>query len=41
MMKNGGFEVIRKKVSFQFDMFLLMGDGCIGNDALGRQCHGA
>lgn len=34
-----GFEVISKRSTFPIDMFLLMGDVYIGNDALGRACH--
>lgn len=34
------FEVILREATFPIDMFLLMGDNYVGNDALGRQCHG-
>lgn len=34
-----GFEVIEREATFPIDMFLLMGDNYIGNDALGRECH--
>lgn len=34
-----GFEVVQQEATFPIDMFLLMGQNYIGNDALGRQCH--
>lgn len=34
-----GFEVVWREATFPIDMFLLMGDNYVGNDALGRQCH--
>ena len=34
-----GFEVVFKTATFPIDMFLLMGDIYVGNDALGRACH--
>lgn len=40
LLINNGFEVILRESTFPIDMFLLMGDNYIGNDALGRQCHG-
>ncbi len=35
-----GFEVIEQEATFPIDLFLLMGDNYVGNDALGRACHG-
>ena len=40
LLSASGFEVILQETTFPIDMFLLMGDNYIGNDALGRQCHG-
>ena len=40
LLINNGFEIILREATFPIDMFLLMGDNYIGNDALGRQCHG-
>ncbi len=34
-----GFDVIHTESTFPIDMFLLMGDNYIGNDAQGRNCH--
>ncbi len=33
------FDVIDVETSFPIDMFLLMGENYVGNDALGRACH--
>jgi len=35
-----GYKVILKESTFPIDIFLLMGHNYIGNDAIGRQCHG-
>src|SRR3990172_12641761 len=35
-----GFEVILREATFPIDLFLLMGDNYVGNDAQGRECHG-
>jgi hypothetical protein len=32
--------VIHRETTFPIDLFLLMGDNYIGDDALGRECHG-
>jgi hypothetical protein len=32
--------VENKEAAFLIEMFLLMGDNYIDNDALGRECHG-
>jgi len=39
LLAINGFEVILREATFPVDMFLLMGDNYVGNDALGRQCH--
>ena len=33
------FDVLSVEASFPIDLFLLMGDNYVGNDALGRACH--
>lgn len=40
LLSSCGFEVILHEATFPIDMFLLMGEEYVGNDALGRQCHG-
>ena len=40
LVERCGFELVFREATFPIDMFLLMGDNYIGNDALGRQCHG-
>ncbi len=39
LLTVSGFEIILSETTFPIDMFLLMGENYIGNDALGRQCH--
>jgi len=39
LFENCGFKVVLSEATFPIDMFLLMGDNYVGNDALGRQCH--
>jgi SAM-dependent methyltransferase len=39
LMERCGFEVVHRDTTFPIDLFLLMGDNYIGNDALGRACH--
>ena len=39
IMERSGFEIILREATFPIDMFLLMGDNYIGNNALGRACH--
>jgi len=39
LLSNSGFDVILREATFPIDIFLLMGDNYIGNDALGRHCH--
>jgi hypothetical protein len=33
------FDVLSAETSFPIDLFLLMGDNYVGDDALGRACH--
>lgn len=40
LLQRTGYTVIRREASFPMELFLLMGDNYIGNDSLGRQCHG-
>jgi SAM-dependent methyltransferase len=40
LVKKCGFEVIHREATFPIDMFLLMGENYVGNDELGRSCHG-
>ncbi len=40
LMERCGLRVVHRAVSFPIDLFLLMGKRYIGNDALGRECHG-
>ena len=39
LVERCGFKVIHKEATFPIDMFLLMGDNYVDNDALGRTCH--
>mgnify|MGYP001558721947 CR=1 FL=1 len=40
LLEACGFRVLLREATFPIDIFLLMGDNYVGNDALGRQCHG-
>ena len=40
VMERSGFSIVRKEGTFPMEMFLLMGENYIGDDALGRNCHG-
>ena len=40
LLENAGFEIVNREATFPIDVFLLMGDNYVGNDALGRECHG-
>ncbi len=40
LLSSNGFEIVLREATFPIDMFLLMGDDYVGNDILGRQCHG-
>ena len=37
---NSGFGVVLREATFPIDVLLLVGENYVGNDALGRQCHG-
>jgi SAM-dependent methyltransferase len=39
LLDSEGFEVLHSEATFPIDLFLLMGDNYVGDDALGRQCH--
>jgi len=39
LLSRCGFEVLHRETSFPIDLFLLMGENYVGNDALGRVCH--
>ncbi|MCF8076618.1 MAG: class I SAM-dependent methyltransferase [Desulfotignum sp.] len=39
LLERCGFEIVHQEASFPMDMFLLMGENYVGNDALGRECH--
>lgn len=40
LLERVGFSVIRQSATFPMELFLLMGDVYVGDDALGRACHG-
>ena len=39
LLERSGFRVLRKQATFPMELFLLMGENYVGNDALGRICH--
>jgi len=39
LLKRVGLEVVETLTSFPMELFLLMGDNYVGDDALGRECH--
>lgn len=39
LLETCGFKVLHQESTFPIDLFLLMGDNYVGNDALGRACH--
>lgn len=39
LMERCGYEVLLREASFPIDLFLLMGDNYVGDEALGRACH--
>ena len=39
LLERTGFKVVYKTAMFPMDLFLLMGQNYVGNDAKGRQCH--
>lgn len=40
LVESRGFEILLKTSTFPMEVFLLMGKNYIGNDQLGRECHG-
>jgi SAM-dependent methyltransferase len=40
LLERSGFEVLSVEGTFPIELFLLYGDDYVGNDALGRVCHG-
>ncbi len=40
LLSSLGFHVLLKTATFPMEVFLLMGDNYVGNDSLGRACHG-
>lgn len=40
LLTQCGFKIILKEATFPIDIFLLMGENYIGDDVLGRKCHG-
>ncbi len=39
LLERYGFEIILREATFPIDIFLLMGENYVGDDALGRECH--
>lgn len=40
LLERSGFETLVSESTFPIEFFLLFGENYVGNDALGRQCHG-
>jgi len=40
LLRRYGFEIVFREGTFPMELFLLMGDNYIGDDPLGRKCHG-
>ena len=40
LLSRSGLEVLRRETSFPIDLFLLMGEDYVADDAKGRHCHG-
>lgn len=40
LVERSGLEVASRTTSFPIDLFLMMGDDYVGNDEVGRACHG-
>lgn len=40
LVRSLGFQVLLKTATFPMELFLLMGENYVGNNALGRDCHG-
>lgn len=39
LLENTGFDIVHRTTTFPMELFLLMGQNYIGQDAVGRQCH--
>jgi SAM-dependent methyltransferase len=39
LLERAGFAVVERTTSFPMELFLMMGEDYIGNDAVGRACH--
>jgi SAM-dependent methyltransferase len=40
LVQKVGLEIVDVEATFPIDLFLLMGENYVGNDELGRKCHG-
>ncbi len=40
LARRAGLEVVARTATFPMELFVLMGDNYVGDDALGRACHG-
>ncbi len=40
LVRRAGFEVLERETTFPMELFLLMGEDYVGDDELGRACHG-
>ena len=40
LFERSNFQVLVREATFPIDMFLLMGDNYVGDDSMGRLCHG-
>ncbi len=40
LLERTGFAVVERTATFPMELFLLMGEAYVGDDALGRACHG-
>lgn len=40
LLERAGLDVLQVEGTFPIEFFLLFGDNYVGNDALGRECHG-
>ena len=40
LIQRAGMNIVDTEATFPIDIFLLMGDNYVGNDELGRACHG-
>ena len=40
LLERAGFRVLERSATFPMELFLLMGERYVGDDALGRACHG-